>query len=87
MRLADSVAEAFRSGDGAGMAACLDDGERAFGAIGLSDAIAVAAGFNAITRIADAIGIPLEATAAARAGDVREVIGITDFARAKAGAD
>lgn len=87
LRIANGVVEAFRTGDGAGMATCFDDGERTFSATGLSDAIAVAAGFNAITRIADAIGIPLETTADARVGDAREVIGITEFARAKVNAD
>ena len=43
------------------------------------DAITVAAGFNGITRVADATGIPLDATTAARTDAMREDTGIQRF--------
>ena len=45
-----------------------------------SDAILVAAGFNGITRVADATGIHLDAHTAAASTDIRPQIGIDAFA-------
>jgi hypothetical protein len=54
----------------------------AMGAAALSDTAAVAALFNAIDRVADATGIPLEDEKAAATADFRSAIGIDDFAAA-----
>ena len=53
-----------------------------FGAQGASDAILVAAGFNGITRVADATGIPLDPTTESATIDLRAATGINDFAPA-----
>jgi len=48
----------------------------------LVDAAAIAANFNAIDRVADAIGIPLEDEKAAISADFRAELGIDEFGRA-----
>jgi len=47
---------------------------------GLVDASAVIANYNALDRVADATGIPLEATKEANTAELRVVLGINDFA-------
>ncbi len=47
------------------------------------DAAAVVAGFNGITRIADATGIPLEDKKAEETAAWRASLGINDFRKAK----
>lgn len=47
------------------------------------DAAAVIAGFDGITRIADATGIPLEPPKAEQTADLRASLHIDEFARAK----
>lgn len=47
------------------------------------DAAAVIAGFDAITRVADATGIPLEAPKAEATADWRAALGINSFRSAK----
>ncbi len=54
----------------------------AMGGAALTDTAAVAALFNAIDRVADATGIPLEDAKAADTADFRSAIGIDDFAAA-----
>ena len=49
----------------------------------MADAAAVVAGFNGITRIADASGIPLDREPLERSESWRGSLGIDDFARAK----
>jgi len=51
----------------------------ALGPAALIDAAAVAGLFNAIDRVADATGTPLEAWKAEATSDVRAAIGIDDF--------
>lgn len=51
----------------------------AVGEAGLVDAAAVAANFNAIDRVADSTGVPLEDEKAALTEDFREVLGINAF--------
>ena len=60
-----------------------EHGVEIMGAGALVDAIAVASSFNAITRIADAIGIPLDDRMATGSVEVREVVGINDFAKGR----
>ena len=52
---------------------------RTLGPAALVDAAAVAGLFNAIDRVADATGTPLEAWKAEATSDVRATIGIDDF--------
>jgi hypothetical protein len=53
------------------------------GEAAMIDAAAVIAGFNGITRIADATGIPLEDTKAAKTEMWRHELGIDAFQKAK----
>ena len=53
---------------------------QAVGDEGLVDAAGVAATFNAIDRIADATGIPLEDAKAAVSADFREALAIDSYA-------
>jgi len=52
----------------------------ALGSAGLSDAAAVVGLFNAIDRVADATGIPLEPEKAAASADFRTALGLDRFA-------
>ena len=56
------------------------EGIERLGAQGTADAILVAAGFNGITRVADAIGIRLDQRTADASADYRDEIGIGAFA-------
>ena len=56
----------------------------AVGEAGLSDAAAVIGGFDGITRIADAIGIPLEPEKAVDTADFFAALDIGQFRRGKA---
>ena len=53
------------------------------GEAAIVDAAAVIAGFNGITRIADATGIPLEHAKAEQSADWRTTLGIDRFAETK----
>lgn len=55
----------------------------AMGEAAMVDAAAVIAGFNGITRIADATGIPLEDAKAEQSASWRATLGIDRFADAK----
>jgi len=55
----------------------------AAGEAALTDAAAVIAGFNGITRIADAMGIPLEPAKAEQSADWCEPLGISRYATLK----
>ena len=69
--------------DDDGLAACRDAVRRALGYEALADAAGVAAIFNAVVRVADATGIPLEDAKAAASLEVRAEIGIDAFADGK----
>ena len=56
---------------------------RRLGQAAMIDAAAVIAGFNGITRIADATGIPLEPAKADETEAWRGALGIDDFAALK----
>ena len=62
------------------VAALRVEGSERMGADAVSDAILVAAGFNGITRIADAIGIRLDAHTAQASTTLRAETGIDRFA-------
>jgi len=51
--------------------------------VGLSDAAGVVGLFNAIDRIADATGIPLDADTAAASADFRAALGLDRFSVAE----
>jgi alcohol dehydrogenase class IV len=53
------------------------------GGAALVDAAAIVATFNAIDRVADATGIPLEDNKAESTADVRAALGINQFAEAR----
>ena len=53
------------------------------GAEAMVDAAAVIGGFDGITRIADATGIPLEAPKAEQTADLRGLLQLDEFAAAK----
>jgi hypothetical protein len=55
----------------------------AMGEAAMVDAAAVIAGFNGITRIADATGIPLEDAKAEQSASWRATLGIDQFADTK----
>jgi len=52
---------------------------RRLGPAGLIDAAAIVASFNAVVKIADATGIPLEDDKAAATRDLREALGLERF--------
>ncbi len=56
---------------------------RSIGAEAMVDAAAVIGGFDGITRIADATGIPLEASKAEQTADLRTELNIDELGAAK----
>ena len=68
-----AYADAFFK-DGSGFAAALERLEREVGAQATVDAAAVLAIFNAVVRIADSTGIPLEETKARVSADIRHAL-------------
>ncbi len=75
-------ATAVLGDDAAELAAARTAVADTMGGAALTDTAAVAALFNAIDRVADATGIPLEDEKAAATADFRTAIGIDDFAAA-----
>ncbi len=71
-------ADAFFSG-GSGFAAAAEQLRREVGDEAAVDAAGVLAIFNAVVRIADATGIPLEEPKAALSADFRGALGIDDY--------
>ena len=56
----------------------------AIGETGLVDAAGVVGFFNAIDRVADATGVPLDRETTALTVDLRAALGIDDFAEGRA---
>ena len=75
-------ATAVLGDDARALAAARSDIVAVMGGEALTDTAAVAALFNAIDRVADATGIPLEDAKAEATADFRSAIGIDDFATA-----
>ena len=74
-----AYADSFFEEGGAGFAAARDRLHGEIGAEALVDAAGVLAIFNAVVRIADATGIPLEERKAAMSADFRGELGINDY--------
>lgn len=72
-------AEAVLDPDDAALSAVRAEVSEAMGDPALVDTAAVAALFNAIDRIADATGIPLEPWKAEQTADFRAALGINQF--------
>lgn len=75
-----SFAEAVLGNDDARLAAIRSEIRASLGDAALVDAAAIAATFNAIDRVADSTGIPIEDTKAAATADFRAALGINAFA-------
>jgi hypothetical protein len=73
-------AEAVLGGDDARLAAVRSEIRAKIGDPALVDAAAIAATFNAIDRVADATGIPIEDNKAESTADLRTALGIDAFA-------
>lgn len=71
--------EAMLGDDAERRARAREDVHRALGPAGLVDAAAIVASFNAVVKIADATGIPLEDYKAAATQDLREALGLERF--------
>ena len=79
-RMLLEFAEAVLGGDDAALSRARAELMTALGPRGLVDAAAVVGLFNAIDRVADATGIPLEAEKAAASADFRAALGLDRFA-------
>ncbi len=76
------IAEAVYAEDTEKMAAIRTRGAEEIGAQALVDAIAVAAAFNGITKVANATGIPLDTETEKQTPEMRQVTGIDDYSEA-----
>jgi hypothetical protein len=74
------LAEAVYEGDSGTLAAMRDEGRQRLGAQALVDAIAVACGFNGITKVANATGIPLDEDTENTTVEMRSETNIDDYA-------
>ena len=79
-RVLIAFAEAILGNDPERLQRARDAVVAAVGEAGLVDAAAVAANFNAIDRVADATGVPLEDEKAAATEDFRAILGVNAFA-------
>jgi hypothetical protein len=75
-----SFAEAVLGNDDERLAAIRSEVRARLGDAALVDAAAIAATFNAIDRVADSTGIPIEDAKAAATADFRAALGINAFA-------
>lgn len=78
-----AFAEAVIGRDDTRLATVRADISAKLGAAALVDAAAIAATFNAIDRVADATGIPIEDTKAETTADFRAALGINAFAEGR----
>lgn len=75
-----AFAEAVLGGDEARLSAIRSEVRARMGDAALVDAAAIVATFNAIDRVADSTGIPIEDGKAAATADFRAALGINAFA-------
>lgn len=73
--------EAMMRGDGERQALARGNLYRNLGAAALVDAAAIVASFNAVVKIADGTGIPLEEAKAQATAELREALGLERFNR------
>lgn len=78
-----AFADAALTGDPQSLAAARATLAAALGEPAMIDAAAVIAGFDGITRIADATGIPLEPPKAEAVADLRATLGLDRFLDAR----
>ena len=83
-KLLVEFAEAVLSDDSERLAGARRSIAETLGAAALVDAAAVVANFNAIDRIADATGIPIDAERVELTSDLRKELGIDAFAEGRA---
>ena len=74
-----AIAEAVFAGDPVDLAEIRSVALPRIGAEKLVDAIGIASGFNGITKVANATGIPLDARTEEVTGDMRQQTGIDDY--------
>lgn len=74
-----AIAEAVFAGDPLELAQIRAEALSRIGAEKLIDAIGIASGFNGITKVANATGIPLDARTEEVTGDMRQQTGIDDY--------
>jgi hypothetical protein len=74
------IAEAVFSGDKDELSDVREEGLKVLGAQGLVDAITVAAGFNGITKVANATGLPLDEATESSTVEMRQETKIDEFA-------
>jgi hypothetical protein len=82
-RLLIAFAEAVLGGDDGALTRARNALSAALGPAGLADAAAVVGLFNAIDRVADATGIPLEDEKAAASADFRAALDLDRFSVAE----
>ena len=76
------VAEAVYLGDPIALTGMREAVQPVLGIQGLVDAITIAAGFNGITKIANATGLPLDRATVDRTQEMRSETGIDDYSEA-----
>ena len=74
-----SLVEAVLSGDDAAKAKARSDVREKLGDAAFVDACATIASFNAVVKLADGTGIPLEDAKEAATRDIRATLAIDDF--------
>ena len=73
----------IRLATGTELAAAIAAADESMGRQECTDVLTVACGFNGITRVADATGIPLDTTTEASTSAMRATTGIDDYAYAR----
>ena len=74
-----AIAEAVFAGDPIDLAHLRAEAVRTIGAEKFVDAIGIASGFNGITKVANATGIPLDTKTEEVTASLRQQIGIDDY--------